>query len=88
MKNVREANSKPADPKAPKSTFSAADVVVHDYGDFAIVNFKLVAETDDQGKQSTSYYRNTGTFRKQNGQWKVVGWQATPIEEPKPEQQK
>lgn len=80
MKSVREDAAKPDDPNAPQTTFSAEDVVVHDFGDFALVNFRLVAKNDDHGKVTMDYYRNTGTFAKRNGQWKVVGWQATKIE--------
>jgi ketosteroid isomerase-like protein len=80
LKNVTEGASKPADPKEPKTTFAAEDVVVHDYGDFAIVNFQLVAHADESGKPQTQNYRNTGTLRKQNGEWKVIAWQATKIE--------
>ena len=82
MQSVREEAGKPPDPKAPKATFDAEDVTVHDYANFAVVNFRLVAHSDDQGKQETNYYRNTGTFAKRNGQWKVVAWQATKIEQP------
>jgi len=80
MKNVREEAAKPPDPNAPKSTYDAEEVAVHDLGDFAIVNFRLVAKTEDHGKVTTDYYRNTGTFAKRKGQWKVVAWQATKIQ--------
>jgi hypothetical protein len=82
MKSVREEAAKPADPKAPNATFDAEDVTVKDFGTFAVVNFRLVAHTETEGKQETSYYRNTGTFAKRNGEWKVVAWQATKIEPP------
>ena len=89
MKSVREEAAKPPDPNAPKASYGAEDVVVHDFGDFAVVNFRLVAKTDDHGKVTTDYYRNTGTFAKRNGQWKVVGWQATKIQpEEKPSTEK
>jgi len=80
MKSVREDAAKPPDPHAPKESYDAEDIVVHDFGNFAVVNFRLVAHSDDHGKQETSYYRNTGTFAKRNGQWQVVAWQATKIE--------
>lgn len=80
LKSVTEGASKPADPKEPQTTYTAEDVVVHDYGDFAIVNFQLVAHTEADGKPQTQNYRNTGTLRKQNGEWKVIAWQATKIE--------
>lgn len=79
MKSMNEAASKPMDPKEPKSTYEAADVKVHDYGDFAVVNFHLIAHTEKDGKPETMNFRNTGTLRKQNGEWKVIAWQATKI---------
>jgi ketosteroid isomerase-like protein len=80
MKSVREDAAKPADPNE-KAAYEAEDVQVHDFGDFAVVNFRLVAHTEDHGKAKTSYYRNAGTFAKRGGEWKVVAWQATKIEQ-------
>lgn len=80
MKSVREASGKPAD-KDEQATYDAEDVTVHELGDFAVLNFRLVAHTEEQGKKETSYYRNTGTFAKRNGEWRVVAWQATKIEQ-------
>jgi hypothetical protein len=69
MKNVGHP-----DTMGTKSTFSADDVTIHDYGQTAIVNFRLVAQTDSGG---TSHYRNTATFLKRNNGWQVVAWQST-----------
>jgi ketosteroid isomerase-like protein len=81
MKSVRDEGIKPADPN-DKASYEAEDVKVNDFGDFAVVNFRLVAHTTDHGKEVTGYYRNTGTFARRNGEWKVVAWQATKIEKP------
>jgi ketosteroid isomerase-like protein len=78
MKHVEE----PQPPDAPKMTYSAEDVRIHDFGDWAIVNFRLVANSEKDGKTETTNYRNTGTFRRRNGQWQAVAWQATKIAEP------
>jgi len=59
-------------------TYGAEDVQVRQYGDVAVLNFRLVRHV---GKE-TSYYRNSGTFVKNNGQWQAVSWQATKIEKP------
>ena len=79
MKNVR--SMKPTPDK--KTTYSAADVTVHDFGDAAIVAFRLVARTETKNakgsKIETDSYRNTGTFVRRNGRWQVVAWQATKI---------
>ena len=79
MKNV--SNLKPT-PEI-KTTYSAEDVTVHDYGDAAIVAFQLVARTEHaDGKVETSNYRNTGTFLRRKGRWQVVAWQSTKMPEP------
>lgn len=65
-----------------KTTYSAEDVTVHDYGDIAIVAFRLVARTENSGgKTETSNYRNTGTFLRRYGRWQVVAWQSTKMPE-------
>ena len=79
MKNV--GSMKPTSDK--KTTYSAEDVTVHDFGDAAIVAFRLVARTETENAKSTQVetdsYRNTGTFVRRNGRWQVVAWQATKI---------
>ena len=74
MKNVG-----PQDPSRAKSKYSADDVSIHDYGTTAIVNFRLVAETENDGKAATSHYRNTATFLKRDQGWQVVAWQSTKV---------
>jgi ketosteroid isomerase-like protein len=77
MKSVSSA--RPATPSS--ATFSAEDVTVHEYGDTAVVAFRLVSRTDrGAGSPPTiASYRNTGTFLKRNGRWQVVAWQSTKI---------
>jgi ketosteroid isomerase-like protein len=70
-------------PGEPAVHYDAEQVMVRQKGDVAVVNFRLVVEADDQGKQQKTYYRNTGTFLREKGQWKVIAWQATPITENK-----
>lgn len=65
----------------PKSTFTADDVTIHDYGKAAVVNFRLVANTEKDGKTETSHYRNTATFLKRDKGWQVVAWQSTKVPE-------
>ncbi|MGC1107257.1 MAG: nuclear transport factor 2 family protein [Candidatus Acidiferrales bacterium] len=63
-----------------KETYSAEHVVVHDFGNAAIVAFQLVARTEHaDGKIEISNYRDTGTFLRRNGRWQAVAWQATKI---------
>jgi ketosteroid isomerase-like protein len=77
---IMKSLDEPTPPDAPKSTFSAEDIRINDQGDWAIVNFRLVAKTEKDGKTETANYRNTGTFRRRNGHWQAVAWQATKIE--------
>lgn len=69
------------EPNAPKSTFSADDVTIHDYGKAAVVNFRLVANMEKDGKTETAHYRNTATFLKRDKGWQVVAWQSTKVPE-------
>jgi ketosteroid isomerase-like protein len=78
MKHVEE----PQPPDATKMTYAAEQVNIHDFGDWAVVNFRLVAKSEKDSKTETTNYRNTGTFRRRNGQWQAVAWQATKIAEP------
>jgi ketosteroid isomerase-like protein len=87
LKNVREASAKP-DPNEPKTTFSAEDRHIQVYGEFAVVNFRLVAHTEKDGKPDNMNFRNTGTLRRAHNEWRVIAWQATRIEEKKPEEPK
>jgi ketosteroid isomerase-like protein len=61
----------------PGPVYSAEDVQLKWYGDTAVVAFKLVGTPPDDSP--VNYYFNTGTFLKQDGEWRVVAWQATKI---------
>jgi ketosteroid isomerase-like protein len=75
MKDVRSAPApKPGD---AKTTYTAEDVRIQQYGNTAIVAFRLVAATEKDGKTEVANYLNTGTFLKRKGKWQVVSWQAT-----------
>jgi ketosteroid isomerase-like protein len=76
-------NVEPPKPGEPADHYDAEDILVHQKGDVAVMNFRLVVEAEEHGKPEKSYYRNTGTFLRENGQWKVIAWQATPIVENK-----
>lgn len=63
-----------------KSTYSAEDITVHEYGDTAVVAFRLEGRTEHADKSvEAAHYRNTGTFLRREGQWQAVAWQATKI---------
>jgi ketosteroid isomerase-like protein len=80
MRDVRSAPApKPSD---PTTAYSAEDIRIQQYGDTAIVAFRLVGSTTQGGKTDVSNYLNTGTLRKRNGKWQVVSWQATKMPGP------
>ena len=80
VKSVREgASGKEA--REPQPTFAAEDVKVSQYGDVAVLTFRLVSHEGEKA----SYYRNTGVLEKRDGRWQVIAWQATKAPDYKPE---
>jgi len=80
LKDSRPAageKDKPAAPPAPSTTYGAEDIRVHEYGDTAVLAFRLVGTTNKPAGAETTRYLNTGTFVRRGGQWRAVGWQAT-----------
>lgn len=68
------------------AVYTAEDIRIQQYGDAAIVAFRLVStSTQKDGAKKITNYLNSGTFLKRNGQWRVVNWQATAIPEAKTE---
>ena len=75
MHDVRTAPApKPDD---PKTVYTAEDIRVQQYGDTAVVAFRLVATTEIAGAKQVANLLNSGTFVKRNGKWQVVNWQST-----------
>ena len=64
-----------ARPSPGSETYSAEDVVVRQYGDAAVLNFKLVRHAG----AATDSFRNSGFFVRRKGKWQAVSWQATKI---------
>ena len=86
MRDVRSSPApKPAD---PVTTYSAEDIRIQQYGNTAIVAFRLVATTEKDGKTQVAQYLNTGTFLKRNNIWQAVAWQATKMPGPDEEAKK
>jgi ketosteroid isomerase-like protein len=80
--SIMESLGKPAPASAGKSSYSADDITVHEYGDTVVVAFRLEGRTKHgDGRVETAHYRNTGTFLRRNGRWQAVAWQATKISE-------
>jgi len=75
LRDVRqEGPSKPGD---EQTVYTAEDIRIQQYGETAIVAFRLVGTTDKAGKKEVKNYLNSGTFLKRKGKWQVVNWQAT-----------
>ena len=67
-------------PDDPVTAYTAEDVKILQFGNTAVVAFRLVATAKrPDGKTTVQKYLNTGTFVKRRGQWKAVAWQATII---------
>jgi hypothetical protein len=75
MHDVRTAPApKPTD---PKTVYTAEDIRIQQYGNTAVVAFRLVATTDIGGSKQVANLLNSGTFVKREGKWQVVNWQST-----------
>lgn len=75
---LRDVRNAPAPkPGAPTTIFTAEDIRIQQYGDTAIVAFRLVATTETAGIKQVGNLLNSGTFVKRDGKWQVVNWQST-----------
>lgn len=83
MKGVRSAPApKPDD---PVTVYTAEDIKIQQYGNAAVVAFRLVIITTEAGGTKTvGNNLNTGTFIKRSGKWQAVAWQSTIVPEAKP----
>ncbi len=79
MDDLRKA---PSPSTLPKTTYGAEEIRIQQYGDTAIVAFRLVATVERGNKTEVSKFFNTGTFLKRNGKWQAVAWQATRLPRP------
>jgi ketosteroid isomerase-like protein len=64
-------------PAGPATTYTAEDIRIQQYGDTAVVAFRLVGTTRSGGTSQVARYLNTGTFLRRGGEWRAVAWQAT-----------
>ena len=84
MKGLRSAPAPKPDDQV--TTYSADDIQIHQYGDTAVVAFRLVINTvNKDGSKKIGSNLNTGVFLKRKGVWKVIAWQSTVVPEPKKE---
>lgn len=75
MREVR-AEQHPKAGEEP-AVYTGEDIRIQQYGETAIVAFRLVATTNKDGAKEIKNYLNSGTFLKRDGKWQVVNWQAT-----------
>jgi ketosteroid isomerase-like protein len=71
-----EAPPKPGDETA---VYTGEAIRIQQYGETAIVAFRLVATIEKAGVKEVKNFLNTGTFLKRNGKWQAVSWQATAV---------
>src|SRR4026207_218664 len=75
---MHDVRSTPAPkPTDPKTDYTAEDIRIQQYGDTAVVAFRLVATTESGGEKHVANLLNSGTFVKRDGKWQVVNWQST-----------
>ena len=75
---IRDVRSAPAPkPTDPKTIYTAEDIQIQQYGNTAIVAFRLVATTETGTSKQVANLLNSGTFVKRDGKWQVVNWQST-----------
>ena len=75
---LHDVRNEPArKPTDPKTTYTAEDIRIQQYGDTAVVAFRLVATTETSETTHVAKLLNSGTFVKRNGKWQVVNWQST-----------
>jgi hypothetical protein len=79
--DIMKSFDEPRGQERASSIYDADDVTVHQYGNFAVVNFRLIAKPNAGG--APQYYRNTGSFVKHDGMWQAVAWQSTKVPEQK-----
>lgn len=71
------SSSRPALAGIVATVYGAEDIRIQQYGDTAIVAFRLIGTTERAGTAEINNYLNTGTFLKRRGKWQAVAWQST-----------
>jgi ketosteroid isomerase-like protein len=84
MRELKTETAATPKPEEGTTVYTAEDIRVQQYGDTAVVAFRLVATTDKAGTKTIANYFNTGTFLKRNGKWQVTAWQATALPKDSP----
>ena len=75
---MHDVRSTPAPkPEDPQTIYTAEDIQIQQYGNTAVVAFRLVATTHIGEAMRVANLLNSGTFVKRDGKWQVVNWQST-----------
>ena len=76
---------KAGDPGPPFIILSetVTDMKVRSYGDFAIVNGRVIEKIDRNGQEAEIQYRRTTVWTKRDGRWQCVSFHGSRIREPK-----
>ena len=62
---------------------TVTDMKVRSYGDFAIVNGRVIEKIDRNGQEAEIQYRRTTVWAKRDGRWQCVSFHGSRIREPK-----
>jgi ketosteroid isomerase-like protein len=79
MRELKAETAATPKPEEGTAVYTAEDIRIQQFGDTAVVAFRLVGTTDKAGTKTVANYFNTGTFLKRNGKWQVIAWQATAL---------
>jgi uncharacterized protein (TIGR02246 family) len=71
----------PPTPQDPKVAYVGDEVRVQQYGDVAVVAFRLIGTTTRRDGTEVATFLNTGTFVKRDDRWQAVAWQSTRVPE-------
>ncbi len=62
-----------------QKTIELTDVKMHDYGQTAILNYRLIERTELKGQKFTKSSRKTAVFMHRDDKWQIVAYQSSPI---------
>lgn len=82
---LANAVSGPTATAGGQTDYSAEDIRIQQYGDMAVVAFRLVGVTGSDDQATVTQYLNTGTLVKRGREWRAVAWQSTRMPEPQKE---
>jgi len=76
-KEIMDGFNTPSEPST--TTYTAEDIRIQVYGDAAVVAFRMRGVDVSQSEPITTFYLNSGTFVKRDGEWRAVNWHATRV---------